>query len=111
VTGPLTGDGERAWWQRRAAAELAAILDAHQDLPRIAWTVGPAGSVLVGHVNALAPAALVRATFTAWESALALGERHEDQLGSGAAWVHAACRRRDVTVRLTATVLDEDEGQ
>ena len=111
MTGPLIGDGQRAWWQRRAAAELAAILDAHQDLPRIAWTVGPAGSVLVGHVNALAPAALVRATFTAWESALALGERREDRLGSGAARVHAACRRRDVTVRLTATILDEDEGQ
>lgn len=111
MTGPLIGDGERAWWQRRAAAELAAILDAHQDLPRIAWTVGPAGSVLAGHVSGLAPAALVRATFTAWESALALGERREDRLGSGAAWVHAACRRHDVTVRLTATVLDEYEGR
>ena len=48
--------------------------------------VGPAGSVLVGHVNGLAPAALVRATFTAWEAALALGERREDRLGGGAAW-------------------------
>lgn len=111
MTGPLIGDGERAWWQRRAAAELAAILDAHQDLPRIAWTVGPAGSVLAGQVSGLAPAALVRATFTAWESALALGGRREDRLGGGASWVHAACRRHDVTVRLTATVLDEDEGR
>lgn len=111
MTGPLIGDGERAWWQRRAAAELTAILDAHRDLPRITWMAGPAGSVLVGQVNGLAPAALVRETFTAWESALALGERREDQLGGGAAWLHAAARRRDVMVRLTATVLAEDEGQ
>ena len=111
MTGGWITQADRSGWQQRAAAELAAILDAHQDLPRIAWTVGPAGSVLAGHVSGLAPAALVRATFTAWESALALGERREDRLGSGAAWMHAACRRRDVTVRLTATVLDEDEGR
>jgi len=58
--------GERAGWQRWAAAELASILQAHQDLPVIAWTVGPAGSVLIGQVNGLAPAAQVREVFTAW---------------------------------------------
>ena len=46
---------ERAWWQRQAAAGLASILDPHPDLPAIAWTVGPAGSVLIGHVNGLSP--------------------------------------------------------
>jgi hypothetical protein len=56
---------DRARWQRQAAAaELAAILDAHPGLPAIAWTVGPAGSV----------------------------------------WLHAAARRDQVRVRLTATV-------
>ena len=51
---------DRARWQRQAAAELAAILDACPDLPCIAWTVGPAGCVLAGRVNGLASAARVR---------------------------------------------------
>ena len=48
------GQAERAAWQR-AAAELAAILDAHDDLPLITWTVGPAGSVLARRVSGLFP--------------------------------------------------------
>jgi hypothetical protein len=104
--------GERALWQRRAAAELAAILDAHRDLPCITWTVGPAGSVLAGQVNGLAPAARVRETFGAWRLALALEEEREHQLGAGTRWLHAAARRHQVKVRLTATVFDgEDEHQ
>ena len=66
------GQAERAAWQRRAAAELAAILDAHDDLPLITWTVGPAGSVLVGRVSGLGPAARVREVFTAWRKGLVL---------------------------------------
>ena len=46
---------DQARWQRRAAAELAAILDGHRDLPCIAWTVGPAGSVLAGQVERPGP--------------------------------------------------------
>ena len=99
-------------WQRRAAAELAAILDGHGDLPCIAWTVGPAGSVLAGQVNGLAQAARVRETFGAWRAALALEEHQEHQLGGGATWLHAAARRHHVKVRLTATVFDgEEDGQ
>lgn len=98
---------ERAWWQRRAAAELASILDAHRDLPCIPWTVGPAGSVLVGQVSGLAPAAQVRAVFTAWREALALTEDPGQQRsGGGTTWLHAAARRHQVTVRLTATIFD-----
>ncbi len=67
---------DRARWQRQAAAELAAILDGHGDLPCIAWTVGPAGAVLAGQVNGLAPAARVRETFSAWRAALALEEHY-----------------------------------
>ena len=67
-----TTQGERASWQRRAAAELAAILDTHRDLPVIALAVGPAGTNLVGHVNCLAPAATVREVFDTWRAALAL---------------------------------------
>jgi hypothetical protein len=113
VTGAFViTQAERARWQRRAAAELAAILDRHGDLPCIAWTVGPAGRVLAGQVNGLAPAARVRETFSAWRAALALEEHREHQLGGGATWLHAAARRHHVTVRLTATVFDgEQEDQ
>jgi len=109
VTGSWIGQGERARWQRRAAAELASILHAHQDLPAIAWTVGPAGPVLAGRVNGLAPAARVRETFSAWRTALALEERHEHQLSGGVTWLRAAARRHQVTIRLTATVFDGQE--
>ena len=100
---------ERARWQRQAAAELAAILDRHGDLPCIAWTVGPAGRVLAGQVNGLAPAARVRETFGAWRAALALEDHREHQLGGGTTWLHAAARRHHVQVRLTATVFDGQE--
>ena len=63
VTGGWITQADRARWQRQAAAELAAILDAHPGLPAIAWTVGPAGCVLAGRVNGLAPAGRVRDVF------------------------------------------------
>jgi len=88
VTGALgIAQADRAWWQRQAAGELTRILDGHPGLPAIAWTVGPAGCVLTGRVNGLAPA----------------GHR-EHRLGGGAIWLHAAARRDLVRVRLTATV-------
>ncbi len=108
MTGPWIGQGERARWQRRAAAELAAILDACRDLPVISWTVGPAGSVLIGQVSGLAPAAQVRDMFCAWRLALALEDYREHQMSGGAMWLHATARRHEVKVRLTATVLDAD---
>ena len=99
---------ERAWWQQRAATELGLILRQNPDLPRIAWTVGPAGSVLVGQVNGLAPAAQVRAVFDTWCQALALQEYREHQSGGGTASLHAAARRNPVMIRLTATVFDDE---
>ena len=104
------GQAERAAWQRRAAAELAAILEAHGGLPLISWTVGPAGSVLVGRVSALFPAAQARSVFTAWQKGLALEEAREDQMSGGTTVLHAAARGRGVTVRLTATVHDDEDG-
>ena len=95
---------DRARWQRQAAAELAAILYAHPGLPAIAWTVSPAGCVLAGRVNGLAPAGQVRDVSDAWRTALALEEYREHQLGGGATWLHAAARRDLVRVRLTAAV-------
>ncbi len=107
MTGALeiTGAG-RVRWQRQAAGELARILDAHPGLPVIAWTAGPAGCVLAGRVNGLAPAGQARAVPGAWRAALALGEHREHQRGGGAARLRAAARRHLVRVRLTATVPD-----
>jgi hypothetical protein len=101
--------GERARWQRHAAAELGGILRAHPGLPCISWTVGPSGSVLVGQVSGLVPAAQVREAFTAWRLALALEEDQGQQLSGGAVWLHAAARRGLVKVRLTATVFGDEE--
>ena len=111
MTGSRVSPGERALWQRRAAAELAVILDAHRDLPCIGWTVGPAGSVLAGQVSGLAPAARVREVFGAWRLALALAEDPGQPMSGGTTWLHAAACRHQVKVRLTATVFDEDEGE
>jgi hypothetical protein len=109
VTGGWITQDDRARWQRQAAAELAVILDDCAGLPCIAWTVHPAGLVLAGQVNGLAPAAQVRETFSAWQAALALGEQRECRLGGGTTWLHATARRHQVKVRLTATVFDGGE--
>jgi len=109
VTGGWISQAGQSRWQQQAAGELARILDAHPQLPAITWTVGPAGPVLAGQVNGLAPAAGVREVSGLWRAALALEEHREDRLGSGARWLHAAARRHHVTVRLTATVLTSDE--
>jgi hypothetical protein len=104
---------DRARWRRQAAAGLAAILDAHPGFAAIAWTAGPAGCMLAGRVNGLAPAGQVRDEFDAWRAALALEEYREHQPGGGATWLHAAARRDLVRVRLTAAapagVQEEDQ--
>jgi hypothetical protein len=110
VSGPWISQGDRARWQRRTAAELAAILDACPDLPAIAWTVAPTGSVLTGQVSGLAPAAQVRGVFGAWRLALELEDYRERQMSGATTWLLAAARRGEVKVRLTATVF-EDEGE
>jgi hypothetical protein len=102
---------DRAWWQRRAAAELGSILHQNPDLPCIGWTVGPAGSVLAGHLNGLAPAAQVRAVFDSWCHALVLEDYREHRGGGGTAFLHAAARRDQVKIWLSATVFgDEPEA-
>ena len=50
---PSIAQADRSAWQRLAAAGLARILDSHPDPPCIAWTVGPASSVVVGKVSGL----------------------------------------------------------
>jgi hypothetical protein len=108
VTWEIT-QADRAWWQRQAAAELARILDAHPELPAIAWTVGPAGCVLAGRVSGLSPARQVRDVFGAWQAALALEANREQPGGGGTVFLHAAARRSGVTVRVIATVFEDEE--
>jgi len=106
---PVLAQADRASWQRQAAAELARILEAHPELPCITWTVGPAGSVVVGQVSGLAPALQVRQAFSAWRQALGLGECREKPGGGGTSRLHAASRGGRVTVRLAATVFGGQE--
>jgi hypothetical protein len=112
VTGVEITHREQAGWQRRAATQLAAILDVHRDLPIIAWTVGSAGASLVGHVNGLAPADEVRRVFQAWQAALAVTGCAE-VASSGVVLLRATAVRGRVRIALTATVFhdaDEDEA-
>ena len=106
---PVIAQADRASWQRRAAAELARILAGHPELPCIAWTVGPASSVLIGQVSGLAPAPQVRQAFAAWRQALGLGQGREPP-GGGTSRRRAADRSGGVTVRLTATVFEQEEA-
>jgi len=106
---PVIAQADRASWQRQAAAELARILEGHPELPCIAWTAGPASSVLIGQVSGLAPAPQVRQAFAARRQALGLGECR-DQPGGGTYRLHAADRSGGVTVRLTATVFEQEEA-
>jgi hypothetical protein len=95
---PVIAQADRASWQRQAAAELARILEGHPELPCIAWTVGPASPVLTGQVSGPGPAPQVQLAFAARRQALGLGECREQPGGGG------------VTVRLTATVFEQEEA-
>jgi hypothetical protein len=100
---------ERSIWQRRAVAELAAILRTHADLPILAWTVGAAGSVLLGRVAAPA-APEARVVFDTWKTALMLRESSSTPTG---ATVHlrAEVRRNQVSVLVTATVFTTQDDR
>ncbi len=103
--------GERALWQRRAAAEPGRMLAARPDLPYISWTVGPAGSVVVGRISGLARACQVRRIFEAWRAALDLEEYPGHDMSGGTAWLHAAVRRHEVRIRLSATVFPDYDAE
>lgn len=114
MTGALEitqADAGQARWQRQAVAELARILDAHAGLPAIAWTVGPAGCVLAGRVNALASPARVLEAFTAWRVALSLEDHWDHACVAGSVYMQAEARRGGVQVRVTATVLEAEEDR
>ena len=108
VTGGWITQAGRARWQQQAAAELAAILAGHPDLPVIAWTVTASGGALAGQV--LAPAAGRRGLFGEWRQALGLGDATQTPSGTGAAvYLHARGVRGGVAVSVTATVFDSEE--
>ena len=103
MTGGWITQADRSGWQQRAAAELAAILKAHPDLPVIAWTVTASGGALSGQV--LVPAAGRRGLFGQWRQALGLDEATETPCAGGTAvYLHARGVRGGVTVSITATV-------
>ena len=88
VTGGWITQADRSRWQQRAAAELAAILAAHPELPVIAWTVTASGGALSGQV--LAPAAGRRGLFFQWRQALGRDEAAETASRNGTpVYLHA----------------------
>jgi hypothetical protein len=108
VTGGWITQADRSRWQQRAAAELAAILDAHPDLPVIAWTVTASAGALSGQV--LAPAAGRRGLFGEWRQALELDEATETPSAGGTVvYLHARGVRGGVAVSATATVFPGSE--
>ena len=107
VTGGWITQADRARWQQQAAAELAAILARHPDIPVIAWTVTASGGALSGQV--LAPAAGRRGLFGEWRQALGPDDVSETPSGTGAAVYLHARGVRGVAVSVTATVFDGEE--
>jgi hypothetical protein len=108
VTGGWITQADRARWQQRAAAELAAILAAHPDIPLLAWTVTAAAGGLSGRV--LAPAGGRRALFAQWRQALGLEESAETASVTGVpVYLHARGVRGGVTVSVSATVFEDEQ--
>ena len=108
MTGGWITQADRSRGQQRAAAEVAAILAAHPDLPLLAWTVTASAGGLAGQV--LAPAAGRRGLFGEWRQALGLDEAAEvPSAGGKAVYLHARGVRCGVTVSITATVFDGEE--
>jgi hypothetical protein len=108
VTGGWITQADRVRWQRQAAAELAAILAGHPDVPVIAWTVTASGGALSGQV--LAPAAGRRGLFGECRQALGLDEVTETPSANGTAvYLHARGVRGGVAVSVTAAVFDGKE--
>ncbi|MGH3226333.1 MAG: hypothetical protein ACRDPY_47940 [Streptosporangiaceae bacterium] len=106
MTGGWITQGDRSRWQQRAAAELAAILAAHPDIPVLAWTVTASGGALSGQV--LSPAGGRARLFAEWRQALGLDEVTEIPAAGGTpVYLHARGVRGGVTVSVAATIFDD----
>ena len=103
MTGAWITQADRDRWQRQAARELAAILDAHPGLPLIAWTVGPSGGSLSGRVIAGAGSP-GRVHGLAAGTGPGRGSRGPCRRRQAAAWLHATRPPRRRPVSLTAMV-------
>ena len=109
MTGGWITRADRVRWQQRAAAELAAVLAAHPDMPVIAWTVTASGA-LSGQV--LIPAAGRRSLFAGWRQALRLDEVTETPAVTGTpVYLHARGVRGGVPVSVAATVFGSKEDR
>jgi hypothetical protein len=110
VSGGWITQADRSRWQQRAAAELAAILAAHPDLPVLAWTVTASGGALSGQI--LAPAVIRRGLLGQWQRALGLEEATEiPSAGGTAVYLHARGVRGGVAVSVAATVFDDEDDR
>ena len=108
MTGGWIMQGDRSRWQQRAAAELAAILAAHPDIPVLAWTVTASGGALSGQV--LSPARGRACLFAEWRQALGLDEVTEIPAAGGTpVYLHARGVRGGVTVSVAATIFDDSK--
>ena len=87
------------------------MLDVHRDLPIIGWTIGTAGATLVGHVSGLTSGGQVRRVFDTWRTALMLTEYRECAFAGGTTYLSAGASCDRVRVRLTATVMADEDGQ
>ena len=106
MSGGWITQADRSGWQRKAVAELAAILAAYPRLPVVAWTVTASGGALSGRV--LAPVAGRRGLFGQWRQALGLDEVTETPSRNGMP-VHLNARgvRGGVAISVTATIVDD----
>ena len=110
MTSDWITQADRSRWQQRAASELAAILAAHPGIPVLAWTVTAFGGALSGQV--LAPAEGRRRLFEQWRQALRLQDATETPSAAGTpAYLHARGVRGGVTVSVTASVFDHEDGR
>ena len=108
MSGGWIMQADRARWQQRAAAELAAVLAEHPGIPVIAWTITASGGALPGQV--LVPAAGRRRLFGGSRKALGLDEVTETPSGNGTpVYLHARGVRGGVAVSFTVTVFDGKE--
>jgi hypothetical protein len=104
LSGPLVTQADRYQWQGAAVRELAAILEAHADLPAIMWTIGLTGS-LKGTVIGLASHGDTRDTFDAWRKALQLGAIAEHAVSGGTAmYLRGSIRRNGIKVTVAASI-------
>lgn len=108
MSGGWIAQAGRSRWQQRAAAGLAAILDANPGLPVIAWAVTAVGGALSG--QGPAPAAGRRELSGQWRLALGPGEATETPSATGMpVYLHARGVCGGVTVSVSATVFDGEK--